>query len=120
MATNKKQAILLSIMCLWFATAFIISCYHPAQELGLQETISAIADAQRYGGRYERPTTEWKFHWPHERRYHEDLSKLSLLVLPVFAICVPLWFIFRDSAPISPAASSHSPHPPDGQPPSTV
>ena len=88
---NKKQAILLSVMCLWFATAFIISCYHPRPVSDYEARVRAalkIKPAQ---------AAEWKFHWPSERRQHEDLTKLSLLVLPVFAICVPLWFIFRFS-----------------------
>ena len=118
MVTNKKQAILLSVMCLWFATAFIISCYHagteakflteprtsPALEVE-KEAIRSLdlppvveKDMLETRERIVAATpTEWNFHWPSERRQHEDLTKLSLLVLPVFAICVPLWFIFRFS-----------------------
>ncbi len=116
MVTNKRQAILLSVMCLWFATAFIISCYHPGRDFRLP----TLEEIQNHSSAYKAEPAEWKFHFPHERRYHEDLTKLSLLVLPLFAICVPLWFIFRDSAPVSPAASSHSPRPPDGPHSSTV
>ena len=117
MVTNKRQAILLSVMCLWFATAFIISCYHPVTE---EIELAALKRARFLEERYKQPETEWKFHFPHERRYHEDLTRFTLLVLPVFAICVPLWFIWRDSSPVSPAASSRSPRPPDGPHSSTV
>jgi hypothetical protein len=124
MATNKKQAILLSIMCLWFATAFIISCYHAGTKIRIErvqitdpierQRIQAVnrklnlpprvaSDMFKKNKLIDAKPVEWKFHWPHERRYHEDLTKFMLLVLPVFAICVPLWFIFRDSAPVSPA-----------------
>ena len=117
MVTNNKQLILLSAVCLWFALAFVISCYHPVTE---EVELKALGRARFLGERYTKPETEWKFHWPHERRDHEDLSRLVLMILPVFAISVPLWFILRDSAPVSPAGSSHSPRPPDGPHSSTV
>ena len=120
---NKKQAILLSVMCLWFATAFIISCYHAGTKTRVVSEPASWTVAEKEAIRQMKlppqeeekmlrtkhravlgTSAEWKFHWPHERRYHEDLTKLSLLVLPVFAICVPLWFNFRDSVPVSPAA----------------
>ena len=103
MVINKKQAILLSVVCLWFATAFIISCYHGKPARITLEDLQRRSDGlpPLY---FASPLSGWKFHWPSENRYHEDLTKLGLLVLPVFAICVPLWFNFRDSVPVSPAA----------------